>query len=260
MTSKLANRTKELAFFKRMVLGEVSERILLVEAQSGYGKTGLMGRFLTECPENAKAIDIDLKDALESGILYVFQRSQKLLGKAYFREFDQVVAQYQPSTGDITIRGNQIQGDGNQIQVILQGVGSVEERQERLDRLQEAFFEDLEQYPLPIVFILDTFNGASPELQKRIAGSFLVDVGDCPKLRAVVAGSQVPQPSLSWQRHHHLFPLGPILECDAWYTYAKASGFRFDRSQIDVMVAGCCGVPSDIVKFFKLAERGLNQS
>ena len=260
MTSKLANRTKELAFFKQMVLGEVSERILLVEAQSGYGKTGLMGRFLTECPENARAIDIDLKDVMESGILYVSRRSRKLLGKEYFKKFDQVVAQYQPRTGDIKIQGNQIQGDGNQIKVVLEGVQSPEERKERLDRLQEAFFEDLGQYPLPIVFILDTFNGASKDLRSWIEGSFLVDVGDCPKLRAVVAGSQVPQPSLSWQRHHHLFPLGPILECDAWYTYAKASGFRFDRSQIDVMVAGCCGVPSDIVKFFKLAERGLNQS
>ena len=260
MTSKLANRTKELAFFKRMVLGEVSERILLVEAQSGYGKTGLMGRFLTECPENAKAIDVDLKDALESGILYIFSRARKLLTKEYFKGFDQVVAQYQPRTGDITIQGNRIQGDGNQIKVVLEGVRSPEERQERLDRLQEAFFEDLEQYPLPIVFILDTFNGASEELQKRIAGSFLVDVGDCSKLRAVVAGSKVPQPSLSWQRHHHLFPLGPIKEVDAWYVYADAAGFRFDRSQIDVMVAGCCGVPSDIVKFFKLAESGLNQS
>jgi hypothetical protein len=260
MTSRLANRTKELDFFKRMVLGEVSQRILLIEAQSGYGKTRLMGRFLMECPGSARAVDIDLKDAMESGILYVFRRSRKLLGKEYFQGFDRVVAEFQPRQGNITIQGNRIQGDSNQIKVVLQDVNSVEERQNRLDRLQEAFFEDLEQYPSPIVFILDTFNLATSELQNRIAGSFLVDVGDSPKLRAVVAGSQVPQPSSSWQRHHHLFPLGPIPECDVWYAYAQASGFRFNLSQVEMVVAGCCGVPSDIVKFFALAERGLNQS
>ena len=86
MSSRLANRTRELDFFKKMVLGEVSQRILLIEAQSGYGKTGLMERFLMECPENAKPIDIDLKDAMETGILYVFRRSRKLLGKDILRD------------------------------------------------------------------------------------------------------------------------------------------------------------------------------
>lgn len=260
MSSRLANRTRELDFFKKMVLGEVSQRILLIEAQSGYGKTGLMERFLMECPENAKPIDIDLKDAMETGILYVFRRSRKLLGKEHFKRFDRVVEGFQPRKTDIAIEGNRIQGDGNQIKVVLQDVRSIEERLERLDCLQEAFFEDLQHYPLPIVFILDTFNGASSELQNRIAGSFLVDVGDSSKLRAVVAGSQIPKPSSTWQRHHHVFPLGPIYECDVWFDYAKASGFEFEMSQVKIVVAGCGGVPSEIVKFFVSAERGLNQS
>jgi hypothetical protein len=258
--TKLANRTGELAFFKKMVSGEVSQRILLIEAQSGYGKTGLMGRFMTECPEGAIAIDIDLKDARESGILYLFRRSRKLLGKQYFQGFDRVVESFQPRRSDITIRGNRLQGEGNQIQVVLQDVRSPEERRERIDRLQEAFFEDLEQHSSPIVFILDTFNAATPELQDQIAGGFLTDVGDHQHLRAVVAGSQVPQPSSTWQRHHHIFPLGPIHEYDAWYDFARASGFCFELSQVQAMVAGCQGVPREVVKFFELAERGLNQS
>jgi hypothetical protein len=204
-------------------------------------------------------VDIDLKDAMESGILYVFRRSRKLLGKEYFGGFDQVVAEFQPRKGDITIQGNRIQGDSNQIKVVLQDVRSVEERQDRLDRLQEAFFEDLEEYPLPIVFILDTFNGASSELQRWIAGSFLVDVGDSQRLRAVVAGSQVPKPSSTWERHHHVFSLGPIQEYAVWYDYAEKEGYLLNQSHIQMAVIISDGIPEKIVHYFKLAELGLNQ-
>lgn len=256
--TKLANRVNEVAFFKRMVMGEESQRILLVQAESGYGKTGLMGRFASECPKCAIAVDIDLKDARDSGILYVFRRARKLLGKEYFSEFDHIIQQFQPRKNDIHIQGNRLCGDGNQIKVVLQDV-SAEERQERLDCLQEAFFEDLLNHPSPIVFILDTFNAATAELQEQISGKFLVNVADNRRLRAVVAGSKVPQPSSTWQRYHHLFPLGPIHEHEAWCEFATLSGFRFDPGQVRVIVAGCRGVPGDILKFFEAADRGMNQ-
>lgn len=256
--TRLANRVNEVAFFKRMVMGEESQRILLVQAESGYGKTGLMGRFASECPKSTIAVDIDLKDARDSGILYVFRRARKLLGKEYFSEFDCIIEQFQPCRHAINVQGNRLRGDGNQIKVVLQGV-SAEERQERLDCLQEAFFEDLSAYPSPIVFILDTFNAATTELQEQIAGRFLVNVADNRRLRAVVAGSKVPQPSSTWQRHHHFFPLGPIHEYEAWCEFATLSGFRFDSKQVEVIVAGCQGVPGDILKFFEIANRSMNR-
>jgi hypothetical protein len=58
----------------------VDHRILLIQAKSGYGKTGLMGRFADQCPIGTLAVRLDLKAAAGLGIAYVFYRIRKVLG------------------------------------------------------------------------------------------------------------------------------------------------------------------------------------
>jgi hypothetical protein len=61
----LANREEELAFFAGMVAGTSDERILLLEAGGGMGKTTLMAEFVRHCRAGqVPCVPVDLKGDL----------------------------------------------------------------------------------------------------------------------------------------------------------------------------------------------------
>jgi hypothetical protein len=157
--TRFANRTRELHLFEQMLRRQVRERILLIEAPSGYGKTGLMGRFERLCSQEIHPVLIDLKGA-QAGIAFVFSRIQRVLGKKRFPNFNAQIDRFLNS--GVEIQNNRLTGEGSQIQVILDV--PPEERKYRLTQLQQVFFEDLERFDRPIAFILDTYNGATEEL------------------------------------------------------------------------------------------------
>jgi hypothetical protein len=241
--TRFANRTQELERFRQMLRKQIPERILLIEAPSGYGKTGLMGRFEKLCSQEIHPVLIDLKGAQE-GIPYVFSRIQRVLGKKHFTKFNAAIDRFLSS--GVEIQNNRLTGEGSQIQVILDV--PPEERKYRLTQLQQVFFEDLERFDRPIAFILDTYNGATEELAGWIESQFLFEVAHNPKLFAIVAGQIIPQPTIEWQNKHLHCKLDRILEHEPWHGYAKESGFSFTPEEINALVDAVKGVPGDVVK------------
>ena len=242
---RLANRTDELAFFQKMVQGQIKHRILLIQAASGYGKTGLMGRFADQCPTGTIAVRLDLKSAGGLGIAYVFYRICKALKAHRFSHYERSIATFlhpDRTVAEIEISGNELSGDQSAIQVVLQGQ-STEARQIRLQQVQSAFFKDLQQYRSSIVFILDTFNEATPELKAWVEGQFLTEVADYERLYCVVAGQEVPKATVDWERLHHKFCLKPIRDHELWYHYAKDAGLPFDQKELGMLVDLFAGVP-----------------
>ena len=243
--TRFANRTRELHLFEQMLRRQVRERILLIEAPSGYGKTGLMGRFdEILCSQKIHPVLIDLKGA-QAGIAFVFSRIQRVLGKPRFRNFNAQIDRFLNS--GVEIQNNRLTGEGSQIQVILDV--PPEERKYRLTQLQQVFFEDLGRFDRPIVFILDTYNGATEELAGWIESPFLAEVALNPKLFAIVAGQIIPQPTIEWQNLHHRCKLDRIREREAWYGYVKDVGFDCFSCQeeIDVLIDAVGGVPAQVV-------------
>ena len=243
---RLANRTDELAFFQKMVQGQIAHRILLIQAASGYGKTGLMGRFADQCPTGTIAVRLDLKSAGGLGIAYVFYRICKALKAHRFSHYERSIATFlhpDRTVAEIEISGNELSGDQSNIQVVLQGQSETE-RQFRLQQVQSAFFKDLRQCRSSIVFILDTFNEATPELKAWVEGQFLMEVADYERLYCVVAGQEVPEISIEWERLHHSCCLKPIREHEAWFRYAKDAGLPFDQKELGMLVDLFEGVPS----------------
>src|SRR6476620_6449907 len=216
---RFANRTRELHLFEQMLRGQVQERILLVEAPSGYGKTRLMGRFERLCSQEIHPVLIDLKGA-QGGIASVFSRIQRVLEKPRFPKFNAEIDRFLNS--GVVIQDNSLTGEGSQIQVIL--YVPPEERNYRLTQLQQFFFEELERFDCPIAFILDTYNGATEELAGWIESPFLAEVALNPKLFAIVAGQNIPQPAIEWQNLHHRCKLDRIMEREAWSGYVKDIG------------------------------------
>lgn len=243
---RLANRTDELAFFQKMVQGQIQHRILLIQAASGYGKTGLMGRFADQCPTGTLAVPLNLKAAGGAGIAYMFYRIRKVLAAQAFPHYEKAIVKFlhpDRTVAEIEISGNDLSGDQSAIQVVLQGQSEAE-RQFRLQQVQSAFFKDLRQGRSGIVFILDTFNEATPELRAWVEGQFLMEVADGERLYCVVAGQEVPQASIEWERLHHKCCLKPIRDHELWYHYAKDAGLPFDQKELGVLVDLFAGVPS----------------
>ena len=252
---RFANRTRELHLFEQMLRRQVRERILLVEAPSGYGKTGLMGRFEILCSQEIRPVLIDLKGA-QAGIASVFSRIQRVLGKPRFPNFNAQIDRFLNS--GVEIQNNRLTGEGSQIQVILDV--PPEERKYRLTQLQQVFFEDLERFDRPIAFILDTYNGATEELAGWIESQFLAEVAFNPKLFAIVAGQIIPQPTIEWQNWHHRCQLDRIMEREAWYGYVKDVGFDcFSSQEIDVLIDAVEGVPARVVGLLEVAARTRQQ-
>lgn len=249
---QFANRTRELGLFVQMINGQngQTERILLIEAPSGYGKTNLLLQFERKCPQAVRSAWVDLKSA-QIGAPYVFSRIRKKLGVTRFPAFTRTMQQF--LGGGVQVENNELRGQENQLQVILNVAD--ENRDYRLAALQEAFFHDLSQFNQPILLILDTFNEAPESLAQWIGGGFLAEVADLLNVYVVLAGQHVPQPTGEWLRCTQHCPLDRIVDQEAWYKYAKDKGLSFNRDQVGMAVQIFAGLPAEIVKTLEALDR-----
>lgn len=243
---RLANRTREIQQFLSLINRECIQRIFLVEAPSGYGKTSLLMRFETECPSSIMSAWVDLK-AAQAGAPYIFSRIRKKLGVAELPVFDEIVREFIDRKGESERQG--LRDQESQLQSIL-NVQDEDSRSFLLTELRKAFFMDLENLPYPVLLFLDTFNAAPETLANWLSEEFLTGVSDSENIFVVLAGQKVPEPCGEWKRFHSLCRLGNISEVDAWQDYAQNIGLTFNRDEIRTAIRILKGQPSEIVKAF----------
>ena len=82
---KLANRTRELEIFLQMAQGNHDCRIMLIEGESGMGKSSLLSRFQQQCPDTVKYVPFDCK-GLDSIAAFLSEVVNDL-GRAQFPTF-----------------------------------------------------------------------------------------------------------------------------------------------------------------------------
>lgn len=253
---KLANRTKEVEFFKQMLLGQIPKQILLIQADSGMGKTSLLAKFAGLCLVHSEAVllvQIDLKSAKTTGIAYIFSRLQRKLGEGNFTRFNAALREFL-STG-IEVSGNQIEGTENQIQVVLH-TENEDIYNIRLNKLQEAFFSDLQALKKPILIIFDTFNSAPLQLANWIGGGFLAEIADIENIKVVIAGQSVPTPTIEWMDKSETHCLFSIDDINNWYSFARDKGLPFKKEEIKVFVRLLNGHPAKIMNAFESLAGG----
>ncbi|MEB3117633.1 MAG: ATP-binding protein [Limnothrix sp.] len=245
---KLANRTKERQVFLEMVRAEHDCRILLIEGESGMGKSTLLTSFRQECQKFDSVSDVtfDCKGLVSlAAFLYQFLED---LGKGSFPRFTKQVNKM--SGGGIEFADNEISGQ-NQISIALNPGVDARAQEFRQEQLLEAFVEDLLAMPQRIVIILDTFQEANETLQHWISGRWLRTVSrKLTNVVMVVAGHHVPDHNNSvWGDNCEHFPLKGIEDPKEWCNYARSIGFEtLPEDAIKCLALHCDGIPESVIK------------
>jgi hypothetical protein len=238
MSLLTADREAEFELFNQILTGHFKERILLIKAPGGRGKSTLLKAFMDRCAA-IPHVPVDLKGQTV-GLHDIFYQIGDTLGWGHFSNFATAVGQL----AQVNISRNVLIG-WSTIQVALQA-GDESNRQNRRAILTQALFNDLRILPQPPVLIFDTFEGASPEVGEWFSHAFLPGAYRSPGLVVVVAGREVPLETIAWRCHLHVLP--PIEDHQLWYDFCQQAGLGVHVEGVKVLCTLFKGHPDEIVK------------
>jgi len=215
---KLANRTRELETFLEMAQGKHDCRIMLIEGETGMGKTSLLSRFQHQCLDEVKYVPFDCKglDSIASFLYGVMND----LGRTQFPTFVKQVRTF--IQGSVDFSENDI--EAQTIYIAINGTSIDQQAREyRLQQLNDAFFDDLEKFEHQIVITLDTYQMASKSLQDWIEITWLrAVVRRLKKVATVIAGQAIPNKNNSvWGHECEYFKLTSIDDLKAWCEFCS---------------------------------------
>lgn len=248
----LANQIDHLECFEKIITGQVSEQILLIQSPSGFGKSTLLRRFNHECQEKKfLVVPIPLKGA-DIGLPFLFDCVFQELGQEYFPNFAEKL---EPMVGrGVNISKNWTFGR-QQIEIAL----NVDEATQKyhLMELQQAFFLDLSRISGRIVFLIDTFEVAPIEIQNWIESELLRATRRISHLSVVVAGQNIPDSTnIYWGDFCLCLKLKPIEDDEAWYKFAIDIDLPLEREAVKAIARLLKGKPLDITNAFDQLAKG----
>jgi hypothetical protein len=257
MNIPLADYQIERAAFEALLKSICERRILLFRGESGTGKTTLLNNFRGSVKKSPDFlyVNIDLKGTAVT-VGEILSRTSDRLGENQ-RHLRQSVAQLS-GVSDIDFDDVKQSGFGNKINVTLQ-VNDPNDREQRRVVLTEALFADLKTASQSILFIFDTYQDATTEVQDWIGGPFLARVESTPQVRVVIAGQSVPEENnIEWGDCCSVHHLKGVLEAEHWLPVVEAMNFPIPAADPLSWLVGICGLlkgrPSDIMQHLKAEQ------
>lgn len=221
---------EELEIFNTMLSGKTEERILLIEAQSGMGKTILLGEFVHRKPKRFTFAKVDFKGGGTSISELFFRLRDKLGRSAKFPNLEKELKNVlNPS---IDIKSNVMVGK-NHIDAYL-SARDEQEREMRLSSLTEALFTDLRTFE-NLLIIFDTFEKSDDSVEKWITDFFLSRIQNSPNVFVVIGGQKVPEDNFEWDCiKRSLKGIPP----EHWTKYVNSKGMKIH----DEYIRACCKI------------------
>lgn len=130
------------------------------------------------------------------------------------------------------------------------------DRAGRRVELTRALFDDLGTRPGRVVFLFDTFDEGSPEVQGWLAQIFLAHAHRATDLVVVIAGQEVPEESIEWAACCQHRILANLDSAEAWDAYSRSKGWDMPRAWIEGYCAATHGNPSQMDKLLSAAQSG----
>lgn len=249
-TSPLADYEREQAAFADLLQPRCAHRILLLQGDSGTGKTTLLSTCLERVPEHVTKIPINLQGSVV-GVAEIFFRVGWILGWDRLSRFTRQVAELQ-GLPRVQIDNNWISGINNSISVALRAENPADQEHRRA-ALTEAWFEDLRELTSPVLMALDTYEQAPEETARWIGGPFLARAVQTESLRVLVAGQKVPDANtIEWGHCCTTYQLFGVPEARHWLPIVLAMNKEIPIRDPETWLAGVCyalhGNPNDIMQ------------
>ena len=237
-----------------MLSGGISDRILLIHADGGMGKSHLLREFVQECQNKIIHVAMDFKSGGIS-IPELLSRLCDAIGWEHFDNLSTLIQQFNTGT-TINISENILLGQ-NKI-AIEQALNAPDEetREKQRVAITDALFHDLRAFP-KAVLIFDTFNDCDPVVAKWISGAFLTRACHAKNIIVVIAGRIIPEPALDWHGICHELVLHGI-ESKHFEEYAKSKGIKVHPERIRGICDAFNGRPLPILnqlEAYNLQER-----
>ena len=237
----LVNRNAEKALLDDLLQPAARQRILLLQAGSGYGKSLLLETYQADIEDRGHALAVIKLDRGGVDAVDLLAALCHQWGWARFPRFHTALSLLaMPATVEVS-RNVQIGFSRSQINL----PENPAQRRAQMHELALAWFEDVQAglpADRPAVILIDTYNRAgtaerlatvSEELHGWMEDGFLIQVQHTPALRLILAGQQVPESGLtSWERCCRRHVLGPIRNPDDWQRFAEHVGARVTREII----------------------------
>jgi hypothetical protein len=235
------NREEELAVFTELLkLAELGKSAaLVVEADSGRGKTRLLQRFQELCEKRAAWSYVDLVGGSLTP-LDILSRVTADLSIALDRCTSVLNKRGVISVPPVQIENNRTYGWATfNVTATIQVAGLSQNEQKQVwNDAAQAFQQDLRKYgqsanARAVVVLFDTFEKAAPDSQAWIADHMLPAVAHnrVPGLLIVVAGRVCPKVSGEWDAECESLSL-PLLKEEHWAEYAERVGSTLTTSQV----------------------------
>lgn len=259
MTVMLANYEVPREAFASLLTGDCLRRILLVQGDSGTGKTALLTYCRSKVPDtDFHVVLVQLRGVMVS-VAEIFSRIHRVLGWAALPRLTKHLASLEAGL-NIKIEGNQQEGFNNRINLVLHTGDNKDDRDQRRIALTDACFEDLANLGKRMLMVFDTFEQANSEVAAWLEGPFLTRVEQTATLRVMIAGQKVPnRNNIEWGHccDHHDLPGVP--EAPHWLPVLQNMGRHVPNRNPEDWLAGVCaafnGRPDSIMKVIEALPR-----
>ncbi len=224
------DRKTELALLERVANCETRERIVLIHAESGMGKSELLREFKDQSLNQRPLVFIGFENeglSLADVLVIICDR----LGRTHFPTLAERIQQLaQPTVVNVNVTRNLMFG-ANDISIAM-AIGAADEptRSARRAALTEAFVTDLRALER-ITLIFDVFEKCDPSVREWVI-SFLPHADTSPGLSVMIAGQKTPERSDMWACAH--LPLKPI-EPQHWFDYAQLVEASVSLDQVKML-------------------------
>lgn len=239
MNQPIANYTRLRECFTDLLYEPCHQRILLLEGESGIGKTTLLSYFWQQAiAQQRPVVLLDLE--AEARDVYDFFWQHNMQCKE--DELTHLTTQLAKDNTSSPINASHLsqQGQGNEIHIVSQHSPPSEPAQAR--QLLNAWQEDMATIQQPFVLLLDNIDKAEPEFQQWLNSYVVPTIINYSSLRVVFAGETVPAPTPRWQRLAQKHRIAGVTEARHWLEFADQKGYRLPESDPEKNLAWMTGI------------------
>lgn len=258
MDFPLADYESERAAFAALLESVCEKRILFFKGESGTGKTSLLRYCQNAAKQSTEVlyVNTDLKGTAIP-VAEILSRTSEQLGADRLPTLHKLVANI-VGIPEVNLDDVKQTGLGNNISISLQ-VNNPNDKQQRQVALTEALFKDLRGQDQSVLFIFDTYQEATTEVQDWIGGPFLARVESASVVRVVMAGQKVPDGNnIDWGHCCTLHELRGVPNAKHWLPVIEAMKLRVPANDPLSWLVGICdalkGRPSAIMQHLRAEQ------